>query len=82
MVSPRPKPRRKATLSTTKLTVNLSSEVVDVLKALAKREGTTMTEVLKRAIAVEKFLTEEEAKGNQLYLSDADGGNKTRIARF
>ena len=69
-------------MSTTKLTVNLSAEVVDVLKTLAKRDNTTMTEVLKRAIAVQKFITEEEAKGNQLFLADAEGENKTRIARF
>jgi predicted transcriptional regulator len=55
---------------TQKVTVNLSQEVVDILKELAKRDGTTMTEVLKRAIATQKFLTDQQAEGKKLIIED------------
>jgi predicted transcriptional regulator len=61
----------------TKLTVNLSEEVVDVLRDIAAREGTTMTEVLRRAIAVQKFLVDEQAEGNRVVIEDPKN-NTTR----
>lgn len=41
-----------------KLTVNLSSEVVDDVRLLAKRRGCTMTEVIRDAIGSAKFIAE------------------------
>jgi hypothetical protein len=54
----------------TKVTVNLSNEVVAVLKDLAERDDTTMTEVLKRAIAVQKYLVDQQDHGRQLLIED------------
>ena len=61
----------------TKLTVNLSEEVVAILRDLASREGTTMTEVLRRAIAVQKYLTDEQAAGKNIVIEDPE----TKTAR-
>ncbi|GAB1516803.1 ribbon-helix-helix protein, CopG family [Actinophytocola sp. KF-1] len=58
--------------STTKLTVNLSQEVVDILRDLADREGTTMTEVLRRAIAVQKYLADEQDEGKNILIEDPE----------
>ena len=55
---------------TQKVTVNLAPEVVDILKELAKRDNTTMTEVLKRAIAVQKFLSDQQAEGKHVIIED------------
>ncbi len=57
---------------TQKVTVNLSPEVVEILKELAKRTGTNMTEVLKRAIATQKFLTDQQAEGKKLIIEDPE----------
>jgi len=63
----------------TKLTVNLSEEVVDILRDLARRDGTTMTEVLKRAIAVQKYLADEQANGKNIVIQDPDDDTVTRL---
>lgn len=64
---------------TQKVTVNLSSEVVDVLKELARRDGSNMTEALKRAIAVQKFLSDEQAKGKKVMIEDPDNHTSQQL---
>jgi hypothetical protein len=61
------------------LTVNLSEEVVDVLRDLAARNGTTMTEVLRRAIAVQKFLVDEQADGNKIVIEDEQNNTSRQL---
>ena len=54
-----------------KLTVNLSSEVVDDVSRLARRRGCTMTEVIRDAIGSAKFIAEQE--GATFFIEDKSG---------
>jgi predicted transcriptional regulator len=51
-----------------KLTVSLSSEIVDVLRDLADTNDSTMTEELKKAISDRKFFSDRKAEGNRIVL--------------
>lgn len=51
-----------------KLTVNVSEELVDVLRELAARSGSTMTEELKRAISDRKYFVDKVDAGNGIFL--------------
>jgi len=58
---------------TVRLSVNLSVESAETLRALIRRKGLTITEGIRRAIAVWKFVEDESSKGNQLAVIEADG---------
>lgn len=51
-----------------KLTVNLSPQLVDVLRELAEKHGNTLTDELKRAIEDRKFFSDKIADGNEVAL--------------
>ena len=53
-----------------RLTADLPYAEVDALKVLAEKQGVTMTEALRRAIATEKLLAERRAKGSRVLLDD------------
>lgn len=57
---------------TVRISANLAPEVVDALRSLAERRGTTMTEVLRRAISLEQFLDERLRDGGRLMIEDED----------
>lgn len=59
-----------------KLTVNLSEELVDVLKELADRNDTTMTEELKKAIQDRKYFADKIRAGNDVILEREVGDEK------
>lgn len=63
-----------------KVTVNLGDEVVQVLRDLAARRGTTLTEALRRAIANEEFFQEEIDRGSKILIEGKD--NKTERVIF
>ena len=54
----------------TKISVNLSDEVVEILREMAARENVTMTEILRRAISTQKFLEDAKAEGKTILLRD------------
>lgn len=51
-----------------KLTVNLSEDVLDLLRDLAERSGNSLTEELKKAIADRAFITSKIDEGNDVVL--------------
>jgi hypothetical protein len=55
-----------------KLTVNLSAEIVDVLKEMAERNHSSMTEELRNAISDRKFFIEQKNAGKKIVLEDDD----------
>ena len=65
-----------------KLTVNLSSEIVEDLKQLADDNRTSVTEELRRAIADRKFFTERHKKGDSIILENENEPNMKTIVRF
>ena len=56
----------------TKLTVLLSTSVVDTIRDLATKRKVTMTEVIRDAIGTEKFIEEEKSRSKFL-LEDRKG---------
>jgi hypothetical protein len=56
-----------------RLSVNLSVESAETLRALIKRKGLTITEGIRRAIAVWRFVEDETSKGNQIAIIEHDG---------
>lgn len=69
------------TTEKTKLTVNLSEEVNNALKALAEEKGVTLTEVLRQAISLEQFLSKEVKEGKKIILEDKNGVMRQVIFR-
>lgn len=63
-----------------KLTVNLSPQLVDVLRELAAKHGNTLTDELKRAIEDRKFFSDKVEAGNEVLLENAENpGVKTIV---
>jgi predicted transcriptional regulator len=56
-----------------KMSVNLPDNIVQVLKELAAKRNTTMTEVLRHAIGTEKFIEEVQEAGGQVLVEDKQG---------
>lgn len=60
-------------LSKVKVSLNLLQRDIDIVDALAEERGVSKTEVIRAAIATEKFLRDAVAKGQKVLLEDADG---------
>jgi hypothetical protein len=58
---------------TVRLSINLSPETAGNFKAVCERKGLTITEGIRRAITVWKFIDDEGAAGNQLAVIEPDG---------
>ena len=55
-----------------KLTVNLSEDLVQVLRELAERNDSTMTDEIKKAIQDRKYFADKIAAGNEVVLEHAE----------
>lgn len=56
-----------------KLSVNLPPEIVAVIRELAKKRSTTMTEVIRKGIGTQKYLQDAIDKGGKLFVEDRKG---------
>ncbi len=50
------KPAATTDPTTVRLSVNLTQEVAEALKSIARRHGITLTEAIRRAISTQKFI--------------------------
>lgn len=83
----RPKQQRVETADKTnstfdkivRLSINLSSDTAAALRELAEHKGTSVTEAVRRAIAVWKFVEDEVAQGHRIAVIDKDGDGHDRI---
>src|SRR5579872_6198675 len=64
-----------------KVTVNLTPEDVETLNAIAAKRGVTKTEVLRRALAMEKFLDESADSGEKILLQSPDNSVRQLLIR-
>jgi hypothetical protein len=55
-----------------RLSVNLSIETAEIFKSLIERKGLSITEGIRRAIAVWKFLEDEKSRGNEIAVIEPD----------
>lgn len=58
-----------------RLSVNLNSETADALKELASRRGVSLTEGIRRAIGIWKFVEDAQNQGSTILVDD---GERTR----
>jgi predicted transcriptional regulator len=56
-----------------KVTVNLSDETIKDLKEVADKRGISLTEVIRRAIATEKFVQDEREEGGKILVEKPGG---------
>lgn len=64
-----------------KMSVNLSANVVEVLKGLAEKRNTTMTEVLRQAIGTERFVDEVNEEEGKILVEDKKGRIRQLVFR-
>ena len=57
---------------TQRLSVNINDETAVALNHLASQRQTTVTEIVRRAVSVYKFVEDETRKGKTLQLADAN----------
>lgn len=62
---------------TTRLNINVNDETAKVLKELAARRQTTVTEIVRRAVSVYKFVEDEVVDGNKTLKLVAPEGQET-----
>jgi predicted DNA-binding protein len=55
-----------------KVSVNLTPEDIQTLEELAQQLGTSKTDILRRAIASEKFLREAQKSNKKILIEDND----------
>jgi hypothetical protein len=63
----------------TRLSVNVTFDVADALKALAKRKGISITDGVRRAIAIWKLVEDANANGQQVLLKDTRTGETQQL---
>ena len=66
---------------TVKFSANLSVDVVESLKSIAKSQGISMTEALRRAIGLEKFMLDADREGSKILIEDKDRRMRQLIMR-
>ena len=58
---------------TQRLNVNLPVTVYEELKALAESTGRNISELIRMALGLVKFVIEEERRGNRVYIGTPEG---------
>jgi len=64
-----------------KTSINLPPEAVEALRAIAEDRGTTVADVIRRAIWVEKYLHDATRKGGKLLIEDEKQRLKELVIR-
>ena len=62
-----------------RLNVNMNAQTADALRQLARDNGISFTEAVRRAISIYKFFEDEMAQGRKIQTMDRDGGNKRDV---
>lgn len=64
-----------------KTSVSLPEDSLNSLKEISQKTGTSMAEVLRKAIATEKFLQDTVAEGGKVLIQDKDKTLKQLLVR-
>ncbi len=68
--------------ATARLSINVPAEVMTELKLLADKEAVSITEIVRRAISAERFLREQQEKGNQILILERGQTKATKVVLF
>ncbi|POH60314.1 ribbon-helix-helix protein, CopG family [Arthrobacter glacialis] len=62
-----------------RLNVNLNKETAAALKEIAAKQQISLTEAVRRAVAVLKFIDEEKSQGRKIQTMDSQERNKREV---
>jgi hypothetical protein len=62
-----------------RLNVNLNKETAAALKDITDKQGISLTEAVRRAIALLKFIEDERTAGRKIQIMDSNGKNKREL---
>ncbi|MCA1670919.1 MAG: ribbon-helix-helix protein, CopG family [Actinobacteria bacterium] len=62
-----------------KLSINLTDEAAGAVRQLAEKDGITVSEVLRRAISVERFVVEQLDTGASFLITRDDGATVEKV---
>lgn len=68
---------RPSTTGKTKLAINLTDQAAGVVRDIAAQQGVTVSEVMRRAIALEKFVVEQLGRDATFLVKLPDGSIET-----
>lgn len=71
-------PGRKKT-TTRKISLNLTPEAEKILETLAEQRGMTLSDVVRRALALVAFYEEETSKGGAILVTHDNGKTFERV---
>jgi predicted DNA-binding protein len=57
---------------TVKTSINLPQEAIEAVRDIAKRTGSSMGDVIRQAIATEKYLQETTARGGKILIKEKE----------
>ena len=66
-------------METSRLSVNINRETADALKQMAKERGISVTEVVRRAVAITKFVEDETRRGHRIQVVGQNGDNAREL---
>lgn len=64
-----------------KTSMNLPEQSIETLRELASKTGASMAEVVRRAVAMEKFLRDTAAEGSKILIQDKNNSIRELIIR-
>lgn len=70
---------QRATAEMSRLSVNLTGDTMAALKELADRRGSTVSETIRRAIAVLKYFDDQVERGSEIAVIEDMGDGKTQV---
>lgn len=62
-----------------RLNVNLNPETAEALRDQASKQGISITETIRRCIAVYAFIRTEHGKGNRVIIERSDGSHRREM---
>ena len=74
-----PKLARSRATRAVKTTLNLPAESSELLRALADQRGTTLAEVIRRALRLEQYLTQIRNEGGRILVEKRDDASPKEI---
>ena len=69
----------KTSTGMVRLSVNLNKETADALKEIADRQNISVTEAVRRAISIFRFIESEREEGRKIQAVDAHEKNKREL---
>jgi predicted transcriptional regulator len=62
-----------------RINIELSEDLSEKLRALAKKRNTTVSDVMRRAISLESFFDKEISEGNKILIQESSTENLRQV---